>query len=400
MNRFLRTLACDTGTGGRANGKETMALRRYQEGSLFTRGKGSRKVWVARWREDVVKPDTIIQRRNRSRVLGPVNSLSRRQAFDLLNSLRRSEGQKLQEAQVSMTFGEFARKWEEAVLPTYRSSTRYFYRTVLHDHLVPQFALHRLRDIATPDVQIFINQKAKRYAPAVLHHIRATISRTYQTAKSWGYVDSNPALGVCLPQKRAVLPKITFEPSQVMKILEHLEEPHRTMVSVAAVTGLRASELFGLKWSDVDFDKRLLFIRRTFYRGEFGLPKTKSSERVVPLSSGLATALERHQKSQKLLPLNLVFPNAVGKPYESANLLKRILHPTLKTLNLPKAGWRVFRRSVATALSEMREPVRTAQQVLGHASAQTTLAYYIQSVEESQRSAVTRLEERMLPPAG
>jgi integrase len=80
--------------------------------------------------------------------------------------------------------------------------------------------------------------------------------------------------------------------------------------------------------------------------------------------------------------------------------LKRILHPTLKTLNLPKAGWRVFRRSVATALSEMREPVRTAQQVLGHASAQTTLAYYIQSVEESQRSAVTRLEERMLPPAG
>ena len=98
--------------------------------------------------------------------------------------------------------------------------------------------------------------------------------------------------------------------------------------------------------------------------------------------------------------MNLVFPNAVGKPYESANLLKRALHPTLKTLNLPKAGWRVFRRSVATALSEMREPVRTAQQVLGHASSQTTLAYYIQSVEQSQRNAVTRLEESMLPPAG
>ncbi|HLZ91635.1 MAG TPA: hypothetical protein VKQ28_07955 [Candidatus Acidoferrum sp.] len=47
----------------------------------------------------------------------------------------------------------------------------------------------------------------------------------------------------------------------------------------------------------------------------------------------------------------------------------------------------------------MREPVRTAQQVLGHASAQTTLAYYIQSVEQSQRSAVTRLEESMMPPA-
>ena len=116
------------------------------------------------------------------------------------------------------------------------------------------------------------------------------------------HVDSNPALGVCLPQKHSVLPKITFEPSQVMKILERLEEPHRTVVSVAAVTGLRASELFGLKWSDVDFERQLLFIRRTFYRGEFGLPKTKSSERVVPFSSGLATALERHKKSQQPFP--------------------------------------------------------------------------------------------------
>ena len=377
-----------------------MALRRYQEGSLFTRRKGSRKVWVARWREDCVRPDKTTERRNRSRVLGPVDGLSKRQALDLLSSLRRSESEKLHKAQISMTYGEFARKWEEAVLPTYRPSTRYFYRTVLHDHLVPQFASHRLRDIATPDVQVFINEKAKRYAPAVLHHLRATLSRTYATAKSWGYVDANPALGVSLPQKRSVLPKITFEPSQVMKILERLEEPHRTMVSVAAVTGLRASELFGLQWSDVNFEKRLLFIRRTYYRGEFGLPKTKSSERVVPLSSGLAAALQRHKESQRLHPMNLVFPNAVGKPYESANLLKRVLHPTLKALNLPKAGWRVFRRSVATALSEMREPVRTAQQVLGHSSAQTTLAYYIQSVEESQRSAIGRLEEKMMPPVG
>jgi integrase len=48
----------------------------------------------------------------------------------------------------------------------------------------------------------------------------------------------------------------------------------------------------------------------------------------------------------------------------------------------------------------MHEPVRTAQQVLGHSSAQTTLAYYIQSVEEPQRGAIMRLEERMMPAAG
>ena len=107
-----------------------------------------------------------------------------------------------------------------------------------------------------------------------------------------------------------------------------------------------------------------------------------------------------HKQAARPNSMNLIFPNAVGKPYESANLLKRVLHPALKALGLPKAGGRVFRRSAATALSEMREPVRTAQQVLGHASPQTTLAYYIQSVEESQRSAIRRLEERMMPPVG
>ena len=63
----------------------------------------------------------------------------------------------------------------------------------------------------------------------------------------------------------------------------------------------------------------------------------------------------------------------------------------------PMAGWRAFRRSVATALSELREPVRTAQQVLGHSSPHTTLAFYTQSIEESQRRAVSKLEEVMFP---
>jgi len=79
------------------------------------------------------------------------------------------------------------------------------------------------------------------------------------------------------------------------------------------------------------------------------------------------------------------------------NLLKRVLYPAFKPLGLPQAGWRAFRRSVATALSEMREPVRTAQQVLGYSSPQTTLTFCVQPVEESQRRADAKLEEVMMP---
>lgn len=398
MSKIPATLAADTGKGGRANGKETMARRRYQEGCLFIRGRVGRKVWVARWREDVIRPNGAIARMMRSQVLGSVSSIpTRREARQLLNSLLQPTNQGLRKPQATMTFGDFARQWGDAVLPTYRASTRNFYKDILRKHLAPKFTSYRLCDIHTPDVQIFLNQKAIQYAPSVLHHIRATLSRAFVSAKAWGYVDSNPALGIRLPRRRCVQPKTTFEPSQVGRILEALKEPHRTMVMLAAVTGMRASELIALKWSDIDFERRLLFIRRTYYRGDFGLPKNETSERVIPLSPGLLSALTQHKQCARRSSMDLVFPNAVGKPYEPNNLVKRVLHPTLGTLGLTKTGWRAFRRSVATALSEMHEPVRTAQQVLGHSSAQTTLTYYVQSVEESQRSAIARLEKIMFP---
>jgi len=160
-------------------------------------------------------------------------------------------------------------------------------------------------------------------------------------------VETNPALGVRLPSMRTVRPKITLDPSHVARILEALEEPY------------------------VDFERRLLFIRRTYYQGKFGLPKNENSERVVPLGHGLVAALQHHRQHVQHGATDFVFPKTLrGKPYEPNNLGKRVLHATLTALGLTKTGWRTFRRSVATALSEMREPVRTAQQILGHSSAQ------------------------------
>jgi integrase len=392
------TLESDTKKGRRVDGKEIMARRRYQDGCLFVRGRVGRRVWVARWREEVIRPDGAIASMMRSQVLGSVSSIpTRSEARKLLSSLLRPTNYGIRKPQATMTFEDFIRKWEEAVLPTYRVSPCNFYKDILRKHLAPKFASYRLCDIHTPDVQIFLNQKAESYSSAVLHHLRATLSRTFASAKEWGYVELNPVLDVRLPPKRNVRPKITLEPSGITQILEVVKERHRTMIFLAAVTGMRASEMLGLQWSDVEFDRRLLFVRRTYYRGALGLPKNNASERVIPLSAGLLGALYAHKQHVQCSSMDLIFPNAVGKPYEPNNLLKRVLHAALSSLGLPKTGWRLFRRTVATALSEMREPVRTAQQVLGHSSAQTTLAYCVQSVEESQRSAITRLEKIMFP---
>lgn len=141
----------------------------------------------------------------------------------------------------------------------------------------------------------------------------------------------------------------------------------------------------------------LIHIRRTFYRGQFGPPKNKESERTIPMGRALTFVLKKHERRVKPSAQGLVFPNAAGKAYEPGNLVRCVLWPVLEVLKLPRTGWRAFRRSVATTLSELREPVRTAQQVLGHSSPQTTLAFHTQSFVESQRRAVGRLEKLMFP---
>src|SRR5579863_211902 len=246
------------GEGGRtSNGKDpVMVRRRYQQGHLFNRGKR----WVARFREMLIQPDGSSRSIQRSVVIASVREVpTRGEARRILDSRLKQLTQGSPRIQTIGTFADFTVRWEDAVLPTYRASTRQFYAGILRRHLVPYFGKWRLADLRTPDVQIFVNQMSKHYAPSVLRHIRATLSQVFSVAREWGYMDNNPALGVRLPPKRNVLPKVSYKPEEVRQLLFCLPERYRTMAVLAAVTGVRASELFALTWADIDFDRRALF---------------------------------------------------------------------------------------------------------------------------------------------
>jgi integrase len=129
----------------------------------------------------------------------------------------------------------------------------------------------------------------------------------------------------------------------------------------------------------------------------FGLPKTSTSERVIPMSDGLYFAFNSTIAMSERVPRRWYSPMLTASLMKRPNLLRRVLHPALAVCGLPKTGWRGFRRSVATTLSEMREPVRTTQQVLGHSPPHTTLAFYTQSVEESESNALSKLERILFP---
>jgi len=139
-----------------------MARCRYQNGCLFIRGK-RRKVWVARWTEDVIQRDGSVHRVLRSEVLGSVSEIAtRRAARSLLNRIsllnsghRRAEG--------TMTFGSFvAEQFEPGILPTLKNATQKSYHFLLRKHLLPGFRDCRLCDIRRAEIQQHLIDKLKQ----------------------------------------------------------------------------------------------------------------------------------------------------------------------------------------------------------------------------------------------
>ena len=115
-----------------------MARRRYQAGCLFKRGK-RRKVWVARWREDVLLEGGQLGRLHKSVVLGTVADLpTKRHALTKLDEHIRPVNQGTAKPEASMSFGVFTEsQWSALVLPTLKLSTQHGYKNVLRKHCSP-----------------------------------------------------------------------------------------------------------------------------------------------------------------------------------------------------------------------------------------------------------------------
>ena len=111
-------------------------------------------------------------------------------------------------------------------------------------------------------------------------------------------------------------------PREVARILRHAEPRWRPLLATAAMTGLRASELRGLRWADVDLKAQRLHVRQRADRyNEMGCPKTATNTRTVDLPRHLATIL----REWKLAAPNseLVFPNGRGNVETLSNIMRR-----------------------------------------------------------------------------
>jgi hypothetical protein len=130
---------------------------------LFKSGK-RRKVWVGRWREDVMLEDGTIGQLRRWQVLGSVADFpTRREAQALLDERLRAVNAGASRPEASIAFGTFVEdQWKALVLPTFKASTQHGYKTVLNVHVLPAWRDWRLRDIERLAIQQWVADKFRQ----------------------------------------------------------------------------------------------------------------------------------------------------------------------------------------------------------------------------------------------
>src|SRR6266404_4431420 len=380
--------------------EQSMPRRRYQRGRIISRGK-KRKVWVGIFREDRVKTDGTIRRARRSVVLGTVKHVTKLQAIEALRPyLDAVNLVAIPRAKAGRTLKNFVEEWKHNVAPTLKPSTVRAAESHLRTHILPAMGEMSLTAISTRNVQAFISAlAAKGLTRKSCDNVLQTLSGLLRTAKAWGYV---PAVfdrsALSLPREGEKQEERFFTAAQVKSIINASEEPYSTLWAVLGLTGCRAGEVFALRRTDLDFEKRLIRIRRTLDAAtrKMHAPKSRSSSADLPmpemLEKRLRTFLANHWRQNEA---DLLFCNKVGKPMVRNKVALR-LQEILKELGIERAALHAFRHMAASELIENGVAPSVVQRQMRHSDARITLEKYAHVIGDAQRRAVDSLASRVL----
>lgn len=373
-----------------------MARKRYQKGSLRLRGNR----WALRWREDVVLADGSVRRIEKTTMLGtrqefPTKKLAQRAADPVLAHVNRFDYRPVKRA----TLAEFVALWEKEIPGLLKPSTARAMASNLRCHLLPFFGRDWLNEIGPDRVQVFIGKLAKKgRGRHTILNLLATLQSVLKTARRWGYlVGDVRQRELVIPTSRPSKPGRFFTAEQVRSILSAASEPWRSIFALAAMAGLRAGEVLGLSIDDLDFERRLIFVRRSVWYGRLLSPKTARSVAAVPMPEPLAAMLTNYLASWRPNESRLLFPNLRGKPLIANSVVQRRLWPILDKLGIPRCGMHAFRHSHASLLVSGGASPKVAQMQLRHGDVATTMQVYAHVLGSEQRDAAEKVARELWP---
>lgn len=306
-----------------------------------------------------------------------------------------------------ITVADYLAQWlEESVRPSVRIRTYESYRSIVNLHLIPDIGRYQLTKLTPRHVQTMLNGKTRRgLSPRTVAYIRTVLRIALGRAEKWELVHRNVADLVDPPKHRTIEIK-PWTQAEAQVFLDKVAD-HRlgALFSVALALGLRKGEALGLRWTDVDIDKRRITIAQQLQRTEdlgivFTPPKTDRGRRTLVIPEEIVQAIKRHRRCQiadqlkagsRWVDSGLVFTTPIGTPLDPGNVNK-LFNRLVDEAGLPKQRFHDQRHWCATLLLAQGVPAHMVMGLLGHSQMSTTTDTYGHIIEQQRELAATAMD--------
>ncbi len=305
------------------------------------------------------------------------------------------------QARVSLSefplFSEFAEVWFSEKSPEWRKSYKKNTREILDMYLLSKFGNCSVDEISKAQILKYRSElvSTKSSRGKLLSHDRINkillplrmilneASDRYEFTPVWQNIKP-------LKVKPSDVEPFTLE--EVLLFLEKVRSDFKNYFTVRFFTGMRSSEINGLIWDNVDFERKQILISQAFVRNEIVGTKTTSSIRAIDMSSLVYQALKAQESASRDLS-NFVFCNGRGEPLDHRNVSRRVWHPTLRYLKLkPRRAYQTRHTAATLWLASGESPEWIARQ-MGHANTNMLFKVYSRYVPNLTRQDGTVFEQ-------
>ncbi len=268
----------------------------------------------------------------------------------------------------------------------------------------------KLKDLRATHIQRYYNKLQNTKPISTIKGINTRLKPCLGEAEKQGYIQKNYCKMVTLPKDNNKKTIQVLTQQQQKLFIEAIKGHKLEMLFLIALgTGLRLGELLGLKWSDIDFNTGVLTVNRTLSRvknqttGKYEIieqtPKTKNSNRTIPIPNDILIKLKEYRKKQNKQRLyvgeayinnNYVFTDDIGNPIDDKRP-GRNLKSTLAKLSIEPIKFHALRHTYATRLFEANVPPKTVQVLMGHYDISITMDIYTHVMEDAKLEAIEKL---------
>ena len=282
-----------------------------------------------------------------------------------------------------MTFEKWANKW----LDTYKKGVvkdhtyNFTYKSNIDKYLVPYFGKAHLMDIQQIDIQKYFNtirsESGEPLAKSTLDKHKLILKSMFDAAIDNDLCYKNPVKNIKFQHVSDSAIKKVWTKEQAEAAEKYAHRCWRLDIVIYLHTGLRRSELLGLKWSDIDFDENTLHVQRAVVqtKGKIVIdkPKSATSDRIIPFSAEFGKYLKKFESDNEYV----LGTDGVLSPAVYAKDFSEFMKKLSKSVNVPVLTPHELRHTYGTLKREAGVDIYTIQKVMGHADISITADIYV-----------------------